>query len=279
MNGQATDTSDLAMVSRIRVEVRGGSMEAAERVAFLLLDHARMAGYLEGIMTQTSEYTDHHFHRPEVMGKYPQPIDPWSELGMLYAGRVSCVFDPGVEQGGLRQYSFVTLKQEISEPGDPGGSDGGWVPVDPSDGEQLVKLPLVTDEVMVLERRHPVTRDLPFSMMATEVEETASAEDVLDNIRRLVNVKDLKVETQNDPERPWAVVVEVLDEAAPGGFRYGNGFGLTLLEAALDAYGRCGEEVTHFDTTPGGTAGGIVDFKLTKSSGLSTGTTTKPPQS
>jgi len=41
-----------AMISRIRVEGRGETMDAVRFVLHALLDHARMAGYLDGITPQ-----------------------------------------------------------------------------------------------------------------------------------------------------------------------------------------------------------------------------------
>ena len=84
----------IAMVSRIRVEVRGESMEAAESVAFSALDHARMAGILEGYVPTLGEYTDHHFGRPNILRKMEDGPEVWSELGLSYSGRLSFTFEP-----------------------------------------------------------------------------------------------------------------------------------------------------------------------------------------
>lgn len=80
----------------------------------------------------------------------------------------------------------------------------------------------------------------------------ASAEEILDNIRRLVNVADVEVmydRTQRDGSG-WRVNVTFEPEtadAAPMTLSVGKP---TLREAALDAYGGCGVEVVHYDTSP-----------------------------
>lgn len=242
------ETSDLAMVSRIRVEVRGGSMEAAERVALLVLGHAQMASYLEGVSPQTGDYTDHHFEYPQMTRKMGAPPDPWSELGMHYFGRVAFTFEPAVQDGGVKQFSYVTLRQQIAEPVSGGGVGGvgGWVPVDLTDPEGLVGLEVVTDKTFVLDRVRPVTRDstrdLYHSDLRPELTEgEATAEEILDNIQRLVNVEKLDV----SPSQGWWSVVARLASGM-----YASGKKPTLREAALECYGKCGVEVTHYDTVP-----------------------------
>lgn len=150
------DTSDLAMVSRIRVEVRGGSMEAAEKVAFMLLDHARMAGYLEGVVGSSSEYTDHFFNRPAVTKKFDGgPPEPWGELGLPYAGRLSVAFEPGVVSGGIRQFGKLVFERELAEPGEAEEGEGGYKRFDGDTGS----LAEITAGSMVLIRERPVTRE------------------------------------------------------------------------------------------------------------------------
>lgn len=81
----------------------------------------------------------------------------------------------------------------------------------------------------------------------------ATAEEVLDNIRRLVNVEWLQVRSAEEGGEPgWEVQVRfkpgaMVIDGRPQQYAYGRG--RTLRWAALDAYGRCGMEVTHYDTT------------------------------
>jgi hypothetical protein len=80
----------------------------------------------------------------------------------------------------------------------------------------------------------------------------ASAEEILDNIRRLANVVDVEVtfdHTQRDGSG-WRVNVTFepgAKDAPPMTLSVGKP---TLREAALDAYGSCGVEVVHYDTSP-----------------------------
>jgi hypothetical protein len=138
------ETSDLAMVSRIRVEVRGGSMEAAEKVAFLALTHAKMAGFLEGIVPESGAYTDHFFNYPQMTGKPTDPPDPWSELGLRYAGRLTFSFEPMVVRGGLKLYGYKVIRDDRQGPEDRWPSDNGED---------------VTEQVIVLPRAYEVTRE------------------------------------------------------------------------------------------------------------------------
>lgn len=141
------DTTDLAMVSRIRVEVRGGSMEAAERVAFLLLGQVQMVGWLEGVTPQSGEYTDHHFHRPNMTMKFTDPPEPWSELGLPYAGRLVFTFEPSVMSGGIPQSGFEVTQIEDYRPHGLHGHEG-------SDKELLRSD--VSKHVIVLDRKNKV---------------------------------------------------------------------------------------------------------------------------
>lgn len=225
------ETTDLAMVSRIRVEVRGGSMEAAERAAFLLLDHARMAGFMEGVVPESGEYTDHFFNYPQVTGKPADAPDPWTELGMRYAGRLSFTFEPMVAFGGIKEFGYRIYADESELPEERRSA---------GHGEE------VTPQVMVLQRQRLVTREHTWegtSNQPSEVSEEATTDEVLDNIRRLVSVSALNIGNGKAPHEAWIVAVLKTDD------RYEYGHGATLREAALDAYGKCGQEVAHYATT------------------------------
>lgn len=244
---------DLAMVSKIRVEVRGGSMKAAERVASLFLDHARLVGLFEGIVPQSSRYTDHFFNYPQMIGKPSDPPDPWSELGMRYYGRMALSCDPEVAFGGLKQFGYEVTQVDDFAPYGLAGHPG-------SESEPVRTE--VAEKVIVLNRVNEVTRESILSLEETPPEE-ADAEAILDNIRRLVNVEDVKVgydHTQRDGSG-WRVDVTFKrDEDAPAEKHLGGEFklpnmmasapGETLREAALSALGMCGVEVMHFDTVP-----------------------------
>lgn len=128
------------MISSIKVTARSTSMEEAEREIEMFVNHARMAGYLEGIAPQSSRWTDNHFER--VQGS-----DGWRELGMEFLGRATITFDPdGPYDGGLREYGYRVVVDE-SDAGVPLGLRSG------GDGEE------VTATRIVLERQRPVTRD------------------------------------------------------------------------------------------------------------------------
>lgn len=239
-------THDLAMVSRIRVEVRGGSMEAAERVATLLLDHARMAGVMEGVVPTTGEWSDHFFHYPQFTGKPGDGPDAWTELGLRYFGRVAFTFEPQLVRGGLPTFEF-----EVTELGDfrPHGREGF-----PGSETELIRED-ATQKVIVLRRVNPIAREYDGDALVG-LGEAATTEEILDNIRRLVNVIDVEVgydRTQRDGSG-WRVTVTVdhgRENEVPQALSCG---GATLREAALSAYGGCGQEVTHYDTREPGTA-------------------------
>lgn len=122
--------ADSAMVSRVRVDVRGGSMEDAEHAAFEMLEQFLMLAKLEGWSSGTGEWSDHHFFRPEVTSKREDEPEAWTELGLPYVGRLAFTFEPGVQSGGV-----------------PQGED---LEVTDVDGE------VVTDTVIVLGRKQPL---------------------------------------------------------------------------------------------------------------------------
>jgi hypothetical protein len=213
------DYTDLAMVSRIRVEVRGGSMEAAEKVAFLVLEHARQAGYLEGVVPDGGEWSDHFFNAPNMTRKSGEGPEPWTELGMLYAGRLAFTFQPMVASGGLRQYGYTV------EPG------GEHAPIPPHGEHGFI----------VLDRQRPVTRENswdglpPWQPPDGTVAETG--EDVLDDIRKRPDVIEVSASMSVQRASGGVWVVGVVFDARPPV----NGRGETLLDAALDALARCSE--------------------------------------
>lgn len=236
---------NVGMVSRIRVETRGGSMEAAERVAFLILDHARMAGLLEGVVPESGEYTDHFFNRPIVTRKFGEGPEPWTELGLHYAGRLTFAFEPMVAQGGIKQFGHIVLNRRQAEPFDD-SAEGGWERVTEDD---LPKLEEVTESVIVLQRQNEVTREHTWEGLSRAITVPslgeASAEDVLDNIRRLSNVNEVKVNVTGGPDEESIFVVRAYDL---DGNNIATGAEHDLRAAALTCYGSCGVEVTHYDT-------------------------------
>lgn len=125
------------MISEIRVKARAASMEEAEREIEILLDHARMAGFLEGIVPSSSSVADDHY------GEVRQR-DRWIDLDpeLRYEGRVVLGFDPErVFGGGLKQFGYVVTPEPVKA-GDieafPPHADCGH---------------------MVLARQQPVTRE------------------------------------------------------------------------------------------------------------------------
>jgi hypothetical protein len=117
----------------------------------------------------------------------------------------------------------------------------GWEDVD-ADGDSLLDAAVRARKIVV-----DMVRGI-----AASVAPEATAEEILDNIRRLVNVDDVEAgydRTQRDGSG-WRVTVtfkQVTAESPPMALSVG---GATLREAALDAYGGCGVEVTHYDTVP-----------------------------
>lgn len=240
------ETTDLAMVSRIRVEVRGGSMEAAERVAFLMFEHAQQAGYIEGITPQRGEWTDHFFNYPQMTSKSDSP-DPWSELGMRYAGRLAFTYYPEVAGGGYAQGGFEVTRIDDYTPHGLAGHEG-------SEREPIRTD--VTGKVIVLDRRNEVKYGDALGLRIGPPIDgegggaEASVEEILDNIRRLVNVREGSVEAfatmSAAGEHGWTVKA-TRDDGSEA-----IGSAKSLRDAALDAYGQCGQEVTHYDTRRGG---------------------------
>jgi hypothetical protein len=107
-------------------------MEAAEREVELFLNHARLAGYLEGIAPQSSSWTDNHFERVIA-------ADEWAERGMPFLGRVVVTFDPdGPHDGGVEQLGEYEVHRLPTVAGN-----------EPE---------LVTDSVIVLRRAREATR-------------------------------------------------------------------------------------------------------------------------
>lgn len=233
--------SGIAMVSRIRVEVRGSSMESAEEVAALFLDHARMAGYIEGITPQEGAFTDHHFHYPQMTGKPGDPLDPWSELGLRYAGRMAFTFEPASQVGGIQQHGFEVVEIEDFTPHGLYGASGSETEPVRTD---------VTESVFVLHRCRAVTRFNERSDLIVEPDlSEASAEEILDNIGRLKNVTGVTVSLTTGPEleRIYVVRANTVSESGKSGGKV-ECADPSLREAALQVYGECGVEVTHYDT-------------------------------
>jgi hypothetical protein len=125
------------MISEIRVKARAASMEEAEREIGILLDHARMAGFLEGFVPQSSREKDDDNHFSIV-----RRGDGWNRLGLMYEGRVVLAFEPErIVGGGLAQYGFDVIPK----------------PVGPD--EVAVFPPHEGQGFMVLDRKVPVTRE------------------------------------------------------------------------------------------------------------------------
>lgn len=101
------------MISRVRVEVRATSMDEAKREAHIFLQHARQAGYLEGICPQSSRQTDDHFG--EVLGQ----LDEWHALDANYEGRITFTFDPQPPMGPVAQLEFKVTADTVSDEGSP----------------------------------------------------------------------------------------------------------------------------------------------------------------
>lgn len=163
---------EIAMVSRIRVEVRGESMAAAERVAFQMLDHARLAAVLEGYAPTESEYTDHYFNRPNVTRKFEDGPEDWSEIGLPYYGRVSILFTPMSAYGGLVQYGYQV---EPSADGMP----------------TAMPLPDTSHGQIVLERQRPVSREHSWEVSAMGDSADETGESILDDVRSIRDVKNV----------------------------------------------------------------------------------------
>lgn len=252
------ETNDLAMVSRIRVEVRGGSMEAAERTAHAVLAHAQMAGFMDGLMPQSGEYSDHHFHRPEVTKKYTEgeySPDPWGELGLPYAGRIAFTFHPAVQAAGIPDRSFEVVEVRDFR---PHGLEGH-----PGSETELIRED-VTEQVIVLKRTRPVGEFDTGALGLTigPEPEIATTDEILDNIRRLVNVTDLAVTLSQG----WWQVLATLDTGS-----YARGKKPALRDAALECYGYCGQQITHYDARP--TTGTLTEMTVQVSSGQGFGGT------
>lgn len=156
----------IAMVSRLRVEVRGETMEACEAVAFQALDHARMAGVMEGYVPTMGEYTDHFFHQPQVVRKPGEPAQPWDELGLPYAGRLAFVFEPMAAYGGLKQFGY---RVEVDD-------DPNLPPMMNEDG------------YIVLSRQRPVTREHTWEVSPLRESADESGESIIDDIRTIHDV-------------------------------------------------------------------------------------------
>lgn len=131
------------MISKITVTARAASMEEAEREIEVLMAHARMAGYLEGIVPQSVRGTDEHFGQAPGAERHPEA---WRELGLPYEGRKSYSFEAELVRGGLKEYGFTVLQH-------PEGEQFTNDPPSLTDGEDI------TDRVIVLNRHYPATRD------------------------------------------------------------------------------------------------------------------------
>lgn len=188
----------MAMISRLRVEARAGSMDAAREVIHMLLEHAQMAGYLEGIVPQSSRTSDDHYG-------YVQQFDGWHELGLPYEGRVVCKFDHERARGGLPQVGYEVKKIEteadVLSPWDCGH---GYV---------------------VLPRRFPVTRENAWDDVQRAGMPTETADEVVADIRSIAGVTRV-IATLEDNEATVEVTFDGTRIA-----RHGE----TLREAALAA--------------------------------------------
>lgn len=289
--------SDLAAVSRIRVEVRGGSMEAAEKAAFAILTHAQMAGYLEGLCPQGGNYTDHHFDRPIVKRTMGDGPEVWTELGLPYAGRLTFTYEPEVVRGGLQQYGFKVEQVEPFAPTEGNGfivldrlvpvtrehSWDGRPPWRPPFGVETAESVIedirsITDVIGVtgkvgadgasvsvemdgwstvtrgaetLHEAANIARDAVIEVLRAAEEREATAEEIIANIERLIGVDSVAMReiTKRDGDggpvvhHEWRVIVTFTDERAAV-----EGRGFTKRDAALEAYGLCGVDVTHYDT-------------------------------
>lgn len=174
-------------------------MDAAREVMTMLLDHARMAGYLEGVVPQSSVTTDDHYG-------YVKTFDLWHELGLPYEGRIVCKFDAERTKGGLSQYGYEVKVDEAQD-----------VPVPWDCGHGYVVLP----------RRFPVTRENPWDETVSSTFPKADAEAVLDVIRSIFGVKSVYASLGDDG---WTVLVTLEDP-----WPQTSGAGATLLEAAESA--------------------------------------------
>jgi hypothetical protein len=237
------DNSDLAMVSRIRVEVRGGSMEAAERAAFLLFEHAKMAGYLEGICPQSGEWTDHHFDRPEMRAKIGDAPEAWGELGLPYAGRLTFTFEPEVTGGGLKQFGYTVLGVDRDATTIEGPNAD---PVVDQVAQGTLVRPAgrdVTREVMVLHRSQPVTRG-SVTELDLEVQANEPTKENLDRVCALALHPNVSEFGYSRRPPGWGVDVSITFEhgtMAMGSHQ--SFFGATLDEALSQAEAWVGEEV------------------------------------
>lgn len=201
------------MVSRIRVDTRAASMEEAEREAIMVLDHARLAGFMEGVMPQSGRWADNHFENVSFGRTAQDDPEPWTELGLRYAGRVAFVFDPElVSGGGLVQYGVTVLE---GEPGVPSNGHGFFA----------------------LARVNPATREHQWEGSSNflghyNVEPVPeSAEVILDHIRAMPHVRTLEVVPSGEDRSRWSITVTTHAEHHPRVLS-----GDTLLEAAQKAY-------------------------------------------
>lgn len=129
------------MISRIRIEARAASMEEARREIEIVLGHAQMAAYMEGLTPQSSQITDDHFGA--VYGH-----DQWHDYGMSYEGRMMLKFEPEPNPGGgLKMYGLKVTR-------DIGDERKAGHPFDPADDGRDV-----TATSIVLNRQQEVTRD------------------------------------------------------------------------------------------------------------------------
>lgn len=214
------------MISRIRVEARAATMEEAKREIEVVLNHAQQAAYLEGL-GGACNLTDNHYG--EVRGR-----DQWSALGLDQEGRQVIAFEPTPNPGGgVRQYGYSVLVNEEDQPEALRSAN---------DGSEC------TRDVLVLLRDRPITME----SFWLHDEPEATAEEILANIRQLVNVRSLTVEmvppASGDDTYRWLVQAEVASPGASGGWEYAKGAHESLREAALEAYGQCGQEVTVYET-------------------------------
>lgn len=141
---------DRAMVSRIRVDVRGGTLKAAERAAFVMLEHARVAGLLEGIVPSGGEWADNYFANADMKRKPGDAPDPWSDLGLNYEGRIAFAFEPQLMIGGQTQFGFEVIEIDDYTPHGLAGHPGSEAQPIRTD---------VTAKTIVLHRANAIQED------------------------------------------------------------------------------------------------------------------------
>jgi hypothetical protein len=146
-------------------------MAEAEREIQIVLDHARMAGFLEGVVPGSSVVTDHHFGSADVRRGIEAGPDPWSELGLTFDGRVVVSFEPELVVGGLKLWShkvMVDYSDQITNPLERPGDHGADV----------------TEKSIVLQRVNEVTREHSWENSSAFPPGPTAIEDIVRDIER-----------------------------------------------------------------------------------------------